>query len=256
MASPDRHGAQARVRPLGEDAPTWLTVGFAAIGLLVAGAAAWLALSAQPAQQAVRSDAPTQQAATSAAAAAPGASAAAVPARESRADDAANAAAAPPPTPPATAAASPAAPATAPPGSAGQPALSSAQPTNQDTCPPPVHIPFKLDSATPLTKDVQMDIEQLQAFMNWHSDARLSVEGHADAMGAEDYNLLLSYRRAKAAVALLGRAGLPEARMAVRAAGNAAPMAGVPGASERNRRVVLQVVGIDACQPTRSGSRQ
>lgn len=249
MASPDRHSAQARVRPLGEDAPTWLTVGFAAIGLQVAGAAAWLALSAQ---QAVRSDAPTQQAATSAATAAPGAIGAAVPARESRADDAANAAA----TPPATAAVSPPVSATAPPGAAGQPALSAAQPTNQDTCPPPVHIPFKLDSATPITKDVQMDIERLEAFMNLHSDARLSVEGHADAMGAEDYNLLLSYRRAKAAAALLGRAGLPAAQMAVRAAGNAAPMAGVPGASERNRRVVLQVVGIDACQQTRSGNQQ
>lgn len=250
MASPDRHSAQVRVRPLGEDAPTWLSAGFAAIGLLVAGAAAWLALSTQPAQQAARSDAPTGRAATSTATAAAGDTAATVPARESQSESAASA----PATPPATPAAPPAAPATAPPDAAGQPALSSAQPT--DACPPPVHIPFKLDSAAPITKDVQMDIEKLQAFMNRHSDARLSVEGHADAMGAEDYNLLLSYRRAKAAAVLLGRAGLPEARMTVRAAGKAAPIAGVPGASERNRRVVLQVVGIDACLETHSGSHQ
>ncbi len=220
MTTADRQRTPTRVRPLGEDAPTWLTVGFGAIGLLVAGAAAWLVLSAQPAPQAPRSDAPNapvEQAAT-----------------------------------PATA---PQVPTAVPADGAAKPTLSSAQHADPDACPPPVHIPFPLGSATPITKDVQMEIETLQAFLNRHSQASLSIEGHADAMGAEDYNLLLSYRRAKAAVAMLGRAGLPEARMAVRAAGNGAPIAGVPGDSARNRRVVLQVVGIEACQQVRSGSR-
>lgn len=255
MTSPDRHGAQARVRPIGEDAPTWLTVGFGAIGLLVAGAAAWLALSAQPAPQAPRSDtsnAPAEQAAPSATAPTAGAAAPAVPPRESRSDDVPAAAARQPATP----ATAPQVPTAVPPDGAAPPALSPAQHTDPDACPPPVHIPFALGGTTPITKDVQMEIETLQAFLNRHSQARLSIEGHADAMGAEDYNLLLSYRRAKATVAMLGRAGLPEARMAVRAAGNGAPIAGLPGDSARNRRVVLQVAGIDACQQTRSGSQR
>ncbi len=254
MTTPDRQGAAARVRPLGEDAPTWLTVGFGAIGLLVAGAAAWLALSAQPAPTATRSDAPNapaEQAATPATAPTAGTAAPAVPAHESRAADR-PAAPASPPAPPVTA---PQVPTVAPADGAAKPTLSSAQHADPDACPPPVHIPFTLGSATPITKDVQMEIETLQAYLNRHSQASLSIEGHADAMGAEDYNLLLSYRRAKATVAMLGRAGLPEARMAVRAAGNGAPIAGVPGDSARNRRVVLQVVGIEACQQVRSGSR-
>lgn len=249
MAEFEQHEAAAETRLSGEDAPTWLPVSFAVIGLLVAGAAAWLALSSRPA--------PPQQAGGEAAHVQP----ASAPAREPPSADAPSAATKLPSAP--TSEPTPGALADArtamSPADIGQAATPSTQPTTeQENCPLPVHIPFKMESAAPNTKDeeVQMALAQLQGFMDRHAEALLSVEGHADSIGPENYNLLLSYRRAKAVVALLSKSGVSEKRMVVRAAGDNAPIDGLPSDSGKNRRVVLQVVGIASCQEGSSGRLQ
>lgn len=93
-----------------------------------------------------------------------------------------------------------------------------------------------------------MAFEELLGYMNRHPQAKLSVEGHADAVGSEKYNLLLSYRRAKAVVSLLRRSGVTEERMALSAAGKYALLEGLPGDSGENRRVALRVKGSESCQ--------
>lgn len=247
MAEFEQHEAAAETRLSGEDAPTWLPVSFAAIGVLVAGAAAWLALNSRTA--------PPQQAGGEAA----HVLASSAPAREA-------------PSAPSAATKLPSAPTSEPmpgaladartamsPADIGQAATPSTQPTTeQENCPLPVHVPFKMESAAPNARDeeVQMALGQLQAFMNRHAEALLSVEGHADSVGPENYNLLLSYRRAKAVVALLSKSGLSEKRMVVRAAGDNAPIDGLPSDSGKNRRVVLQVVGTASCQEGSSGRLQ
>ena len=66
---------------------------------------------------------------------------------------------------------------------------------------------------------------------------RLQVEGHTDALGSDEYNLILSQRRA-AAVAnyLVGRYGIDPARLVVLGLGESAPLT-ANGHDPRNRRV-------------------
>lgn len=259
MTDPDEAGALAENRLAGEDAPIWVTLGFAAVGTFVAGAAAWLALSAQPtALEPTRVDLAPEHAASSAKPQASG-------------DNAASAADRAPPSEPgspkakaggdASTGADPPSGAPVPDSSrpsaegAGQPLpRDEARLARSEACPPPIEIPFNLESARPITKDVQMALTRLQTFLDRHPDARVSIEGHADSSGAEEYNLLLSYRRAKAVVAVLENSGLSEKRMTVRAAGDSTPIEGLPRRSAKNRRVVLEVVGVESCQDAAGAS--
>jgi outer membrane protein OmpA-like peptidoglycan-associated protein len=73
------------------------------------------------------------------------------------------------------------------------------------------------------------------------SARRLTVDGHTDARGKAAYNLLLARRRATTVAAAL-RAQMPGVRIAVRAYGEARPVASnatAPGRA-RNRRVEIR----------------
>ncbi|MEO8409505.1 MAG: OmpA family protein, partial [Propionivibrio sp.] len=266
MSAPEQSGAGAANRVSGEDMPRWVTVIFVALGTLLAITAAWLALTEQPTPSPpmaseTRSRTPTLPLTPLAAAPAPSPIASPLAPPEAApvtapaslpAPEAPPAAplsiggdplAAPPVAVPAGPAVTPAAASSnsssdnVSDGSSDEPGQTRAQAApspNQPvvaraTCPPPIRIPFELESVQPVTKGVPMDLNQLRTYLHEHPQTRLSVEGHADATGAENYNLLLSYRRAKAVVALLARAGLPEQRMLVRAAGSRANIAGLPG---------------------------
>lgn len=257
MPHPDQIGARSASRVSGEDAPTWLPAAFAAIGTLVACAAAWLALGTQPTPRANASD--EAHAVAPMTSTLPAADAVPVLSRAPGSRSEGNPSGAG--SAPSGAVPSPGVPGDAPaiasPQEIRQVAKSSAQPfPKREDCPAIVNVPFKLDSARPITKDVQMDLEELQAFLNGHPQSRLSIEGHADSIGAENYNLLLSYWRAKAVASLLSSAGLPENRMIVRAAGNNANVEGLPRDSGKNRRVALQVIGTENCREAPSARRQ
>jgi outer membrane protein OmpA-like peptidoglycan-associated protein len=70
------------------------------------------------------------------------------------------------------------------------------------------------------------------------------VVGHADAIGADAYNLALSRRRAEAVAGELRSGGVPEARIRVRGEGEGVPVApnDTPEGRAKNRRAELTVV--------------
>ncbi len=82
-----------------------------------------------------------------------------------------------------------------------------------------------------------------------HAGRRIIVEGHADAIGDTDYNRELSSRRAEAVIVELVAAGVPRARLAKRALGEANPVApnthadgrDNPEGRAKNRRVALLI---------------
>lgn len=73
---------------------------------------------------------------------------------------------------------------------------------------------------------------------------RISVEGHTDAIGSDEYNLKLSLRRATAVKQFLVKEGVAESRLAVRGLGETQPVASNDSEDGRaqNRRVELKVV--------------
>jgi outer membrane protein OmpA-like peptidoglycan-associated protein len=75
-------------------------------------------------------------------------------------------------------------------------------------------------------------------------DYTISVNGHTDDVGTDEYNMGLSERRAQAVYDYLVKAGLPASRMTVKGWGKSKPL--VEGTSEearaKNRRVELGIV--------------
>ena len=248
-----------RNRLPGEDTPTWLVAVFALIGALVVTAAAWLWLSAQSAVEQPSPDKPAARQVSAAPAASPAANVAAQPpaARESATEATAAARAGTPPEPAPSSVSSAESRGGEPAESSGQgPGVAAPAPQRRRDCQPVIAIPFPPDNARPIITDVRPALDGLVEFLKRHPEARVAVEGHTDSYGPEDYNLLLSYRRARAVVLLLGASGIKEDRMVIGAAGEFAPLEGVPGNSGENRRVLLQVKGAENCREEPGGSTQ
>jgi len=113
-------------------------------------------------------------------------------------------------------------------------------------CFQPVTIAFDHNSAQPNAADMQRSFGLVQRWLSRHGDANVLIEGHSDATGTEDYNLLLSYGRAKAIASELKRGGIPARQIAVRAAGAGEVLAGSKG-SATERSAVLRIAGADEC---------
>ncbi len=111
-------------------------------------------------------------------------------------------------------------------------------------CFDPVTLMFARNSAAPLA-GTDADIARLRDWVGHHADARLLVEGHADSLGNEAHNLVLSFARAKSIASFLARNGIPAGRMTVRAAGDAESAAKT---DVRNRRVIVGIDGLAACK--------
>ncbi len=73
--------------------------------------------------------------------------------------------------------------------------------------------------------------------------ARVTVEGHTDDVGADDYNLALSERRAQAVAAYLAQQGIGKDRIAARGYGKSRPVVANDGDEGRrkNRRVEILI---------------
>lgn len=223
MSDDQKRGNPQADRLLGEGAPRWLILGFALVGVITAIAAAWVFLSEQPASplQLRPEIAPYP----------PAVSADKEPAARQT-----------------TAVVEPAPPEPEPqrpvqPAEPGAPPPPAAEP-----CPQLVTILFKRSSARPIITDLGAVFGPLQEWFAKHPEARLSVEGHADSTGRERSNLILSYRRSKAVVGLLRKAGIPKEQLAILAAGEHQPIAGLPDSAAPNRRVVLQIEGSGSCR--------
>lgn len=245
MTVRDFDGAPVLASLAGERAPAWLPAGLALAGILLAIASAWLGLSAQSGQAArawpgqwldQRAVPPPRNAGGDGETkpqpgGAPGRSAAQPepanlertilpsPSLETRGGESASAGPKPVPE-----------------------SVARAEQVPAD-CAPVVSVPFARDSVAPAMAGARGDLQALVGFLKRHPQAKLAVEGHADASGEDQHNLFLSYRRAKAVVPALASIGIAEDRVVLSAVGANALVEGLPGSSPENRRVVLQVRG-------------
>jgi peptidoglycan-associated lipoprotein len=73
-------------------------------------------------------------------------------------------------------------------------------------------------------KALQADSTELRDIIVQYPDYHLTIEGHADERGSEEYNLALGDERAKAARAYLAQVGIPEAQLSVISYGKDKPI--------------------------------
>ena len=263
----------------GEDASIWLAGGFAALGAVMALAAAALSTQALPeaplapttavldAAPAVAPQQPTVPALDKMAAAfsRPQPSptqpmmAGAPPLaslQSSETEDSAPKRTEATPAPAEPAALAPTIPFVAPPveraGAPVAPPVPAPTPAEAPTptpppCAPAASIPFERNSAKPILATAAADAAPLRDWLTRHPQAVLLVEGHTDSTGAEAYNVVLSFKRAQAVIAWLGGLGLPKDRMSPRAAGPELPRNGATVVAS-NRQVILQIEGVDICR--------
>jgi outer membrane protein OmpA-like peptidoglycan-associated protein/Tol biopolymer transport system component len=71
----------------------------------------------------------------------------------------------------------------------------------------------------------QLEVEKIAELMMYHTDSEVSLMGHADSTGAEDYNVLLSMYRAEAIADYLEMRGIERERIRVDGKGEASPIA-------------------------------
>ncbi|UCD57411.1 MAG: OmpA family protein [Candidatus Hydrogenedentota bacterium] len=108
----------------------------------------------------------------------------------------------------------------------------------------PSIILFKFDSAR-IEEKWSTELEELARFIAMQRPARVIVEGHADAIGSEPYNLVLSRRRAQAVVDyLVDRHGFDRNIFEIAAYGESRPEASNVSAAgrQRNRRAIVSIL--------------
>lgn len=99
---------------------------------------------------------------------------------------------------------------------------------------------FAFDSAD-IAHQHRSQLENIAAYLKAHPSKNLSVEGHADGLGEETYNLNLSAMRAKAVRdVLVNDYGVPAEKLRIVAHGEAKAIASNDTADgrKRNRRVM------------------
>ena len=103
-----------------------------------------------------------------------------------------------------------------------------------------LRIEFGFDSAE-LTGRARRDLDGVAAALNDPQllAARVTLEGHTDASGSEQYNLRLSQRRAEAVVAYLVRRGVAGDRLRPAGFGEYRPLPAYPPTDDRQRRVEI-----------------
>lgn len=84
-----------------------------------------------------------------------------------------------------------------------------------------------------------INLAKLSAFLTQYPDRTIAIEGHTDSVGADDYNLSLSQRRASSVQQFLSGQGIAANRMTAVGKGENFPVASNDSASGRqmNRRV-------------------
>lgn len=102
---------------------------------------------------------------------------------------------------------------------------------------------FEFDQSVllPSGQERLKDVAELYKVESW---TRLTVQGHADSRGSEEYNEELSRARAQAVKAYLVQAGIPEAKIDVESYGERRPIvpnADTPAEYQKNRRVEFVV---------------
>jgi outer membrane protein OmpA-like peptidoglycan-associated protein len=87
------------------------------------------------------------------------------------------------------------------------------------------------------------DLTQLVTFLNKYPERTVTIEGHTDSVGSEDFNLGLSQRRADSVRSYLVRQGIDGSRVTTKGMGESVPVAAneSAGGRQQNRRVEVIV---------------
>ena len=119
------------------------------------------------------------------------------------------------------------------------------------TPPPPVvkqrivlrGVNFDFDKST-IRRDAAEILEEAARILREDPEVRVSVDGHTDARGTDQYNDRLSERRAQAVVDYLARLGVPPSRLQAQGFGESRPVAtnDTDEGRAENRRVELNVI--------------
>ncbi|MFO1219466.1 MAG: OmpA family protein [Burkholderiaceae bacterium] len=134
---------------------------------------------------------------------------------------------------------------------AAMPAVAAPAPADaRPECPAALRVHFAFGSAVPVEAEASLDAAAIVDWAKSHPHAKVMVEGHADRVGPDQSNVLLSYARARAVASWLERRGLPPQRMQLTAAGNHALIEGMAPESQAQRRVVVQLSDSENCQTT------
>jgi outer membrane protein OmpA-like peptidoglycan-associated protein len=108
-----------------------------------------------------------------------------------------------------------------------------------------------------LTPNGMSTLRKLADVMTQNPERTVLVEGFTDSTGSSSYNQDLSQRRANAVASALGSMGVARERIAMKAYGEAFPVAANDSASNRqlNRRVEVVLSNTNAPIPPRSAGR-
>lgn len=95
-----------------------------------------------------------------------------------------------------------------------------------------------------LTPETRKALDKQAKWLSDNPDIRMSVTGHTDLVGGEDYNQKLGLRRAEAVTRYLLARGVERGRVeAVVSRGERAPVVVAEGREVQNRRAVTSVAG-------------
>jgi outer membrane protein OmpA-like peptidoglycan-associated protein len=118
----------------------------------------------------------------------------------------------------------------------------------QAECPASVVFHFPTGAVTPLELNAKATFDPIIGWARQHESAIVAVEGHADTVGEDESNLLLSYQRARAVAAMLERHGVAALQVQIAATGSHGLIAGIPGDAFGNRRVTIQIKNPGVCR--------
>lgn len=104
-------------------------------------------------------------------------------------------------------------------------------------------INFVFDSTTQLAPESSATVEKLKAVLTTWPAPHLTVVGHTDLSGSQEFNDRLSLRRAQSVASYLIKAGIPAKQIETAGRGKREPLVhtadGVP--NQMNRRVVIAI---------------
>ncbi|HET8904512.1 MAG TPA: OmpA family protein, partial [Saccharospirillum sp.] len=111
----------------------------------------------------------------------------------------------------------------------------------------PGNITFDTDSST-VRPDFMDTLNSVARVVQEYENTLITIEGHTDSTGAEDYNQLLSERRAASVAEVMLSEGIAFERIAAEGYGELRPIADNSTASGRasNRRVEISLEAIVA----------
>lgn len=81
---------------------------------------------------------------------------------------------------------------------------------------------FEFDSTT-LGDDARADLQRLAEWLTAHPGAKITIEGHCDERGTDEYNIALGQKRAQVIQDYLGRLGVERARLSTISYGEERP---------------------------------